>query len=387
MSIWSAFAQELDELAAAGQRRQRRIVSPPLGTHPQLNGRSVLAFCSNDYLGLAQHPEIAAAARVATFSHGVGAGAAHLISGHTDYHEALEDALASFVELPAALTFSTGYMANLGVVTALVGRGDAVFADKLNHASLNDAMVLSRAELKRYSHNDLAALEKALATTVAKRHLIVTDSVFSMDGDIARVPELLELAERFDALLLVDDAHGFGVLGPQGQGILAHFGLESERLILMGTLGKAAGVGGAFVAGDEVLIDWLVNRARTYIYTTATPPLMAAALLTSLQLIAEGNDLRTHLQALITYLHQNTQDLPWQWMPSPTPIQPLLVGESPAAVALSQALLERDIWVPAIRPPTVPAGSARLRVSLSAAHTFEDIDHLAAALHDIAAQA
>lgn len=387
MSIWYGFYQELEALDTLGQRRRRRVVSPPLGTHPQLDGRSVLAFCSNDYLGLAQHTEIAAAARVATYSHGVGAGAAHLISGHTDYHEALEDALASFVELPAALTFSTGYMANIGVVTALVGRGDAVFADKLNHASLNDAMVLSRAELKRYAHNDLAALEKALATTSAKRRLIITDSVFSMDGDIARLPELLALAERFDALLLVDDAHGFGVLGPQGQGALAHFGLQSERLILMGTLGKAAGVGGAFVAGDEVLIDWLVNRARTYIYTTATPPLLAAALLTSLQLIGEGDALRAHLQALIQRLHQQTRDLPWAWMPSSTPIQPLVVGESPAAVALSQALLERDIWVPAIRPPTVPAGTARLRVSLSAAHTFDDIDQLSSALNEIAVQA
>lgn len=360
------------------------MVAPPLGTRPLLDGRPVLAFCSNDYLGLAQHEEIAAALRLASFSHGVGAGAAHLISGHHDLHQAFEDELAAFLGLPAALGFSTGYMANIGVVTALVGRGDAVFADRLNHASLNDAMVLSRAELKRYPHGDLQALERALATTPARRRLIISDSVFSMDGDVAPVPELLELAERHDALLLLDDAHAFGVLGPQGRGSLAHFGVQSERLILMGTLGKAAGVSGAFVAGEAVLVDWLINHARTYIYTTATPPLLAAALSSSLRLLAAADDRRAHLQVLRQRLHERTQGLPWSWMPSTTPIQPLLVGDSQAALDLTQALLQRGIWVPAIRPPTVPAATARLRISLSAAHTLEDVEQLAAALVDCA---
>lgn len=385
MSIWTPFATELERLASVGQHRQRRIATPPLGTHPVLNGRSVIAFCSNDYLGLSHHPDIAAAVRQASYSHGVGAGAAHLISGHTDLHQRLEDELARFLGLPAALCFSTGYMANLGVVTALVGRGDVVFADRLNHASLNDAMLLSRATLKRYAHMDMQALERALATTPARRRLIVTDSIFSMDGDLSPLPELLALAERFDAVLLIDDAHGFGVLGPNGQGAAAQFGLQSERLVLMGTLGKAAGVSGAFVAGDAVLIDWLINHARTYIYTTATPPLLAAGLLCSLELIQAADHLRCHLQALIQHLHQCTQDLAWAWMPSSTPIQPLLVGESQAAVALSQALLQRGIWVPAIRPPTVAAGAARLRVSLSAAHTLDDVGQLATALHEISA--
>ena len=385
MSVWDAFAAELEQLASRGQRRQRRTAAPPLGTRPRVDGRPVLAFCSNDYLGLAQHPDIGAAIRDASWSHGSGAGAAHLISGHSDLHQALEEQLARFLGVPAALCFSTGYMANLGVVTALAGRGDTVFADRLNHASLNDAMLLSRAIVKRYAHNDMRALERALAATPDGRRLIISDSVFSMDGDLAPVRELLALAERFDALLLLDDAHGFGVLGATGSGIAAHCGLASERLIVMGTLGKAAGVSGAFVAGETVLIDWLINKARTYIYTTATPPLLAAGLLTSLHLIENSDERRAHLQQLIAHLHHCTRHLPWRWMRSPTPIQPLLVGASQAAVDLSQALLQRGIWVPAIRPPTVPAGSARLRVSLSAAHTLGDVEQLAAALHAIAA--
>lgn len=384
-SVWQPYAQALSQLEAAGQRRRRRTVAPPLGVRPVVDGVPVLAFCSNDYLGLGQHAAIAEAVRLATYSHGTGSGAAHLISGHSDLHELLEQELASFVGLPAALCFSTGYMANLGVVTALADRDSCIFADRLNHASLNDAMVLSRATLKRYRHNDMQALETLLQQSSCRRRLIISDSVFSMDGDIAPVEELLELAERYDALLILDDAHGFGVLGPQGRGIAAHAGLRSERLIVVGTLGKAAGVSGAFVAGSSVLVDWLLNHARTYIYTTASPPLLAAGLLRSLQLIAEGQALREHLQHLQQVLREGCAGLPWTLLPSTTPIQPLQVGESQAALDLSRLLLERGIWVPAIRPPTVPAGSARLRISLSAAHSVQDVQQLTTALQAIAA--
>src|SRR5690606_9096712 len=244
-----------------------------------------LAFCSNDFLGLASDPRIVAAAKEGAERYGVGAGASHLILGHAAAHHELEAALAAFTGLPQALLFSTGYMANMGVVSALVGRGDAVFADRLNHASLNDAALLSRAAFRRFPHNDLAALERLLLSTPARRRLVIVDAVFSMDGDIAPVPDLLELCVRHDAYLLIDDAHGFGVLGAQGRGTLAHFGIRSDRLIYMATLGKAAGVSGAFVAGSEALAESLVQQARTYIYTTATPPLLAHALLTSLKII------------------------------------------------------------------------------------------------------
>jgi 8-amino-7-oxononanoate synthase len=273
---YSALAAELhaefEELEAAGLRRKRRVLETPQGARVRVDGREYVAFCSNDYLGLAAHPELIEAAREGAARYGVGAGASHLILGHGAAHHELEQRLAAFVGLPRVLLFATGYMANLGVVTALTGRGDAVFADRLNHASLNDAVLLSRAEFKRYPHLDLAALERLLSSSRARRKLIATDAVFSMDGDIAPVAELVALAERHDAWLLLDDAHGFGVLGPQGRGVLAHFGASSPRVIYMATLGKAAGVFGAFVAGEPEVLEALVQRARTYIYTTAAPP-------------------------------------------------------------------------------------------------------------------
>jgi 8-amino-7-oxononanoate synthase len=276
-------------------------------------------------------------------------------------------------------------MANLGVVTALVGRGDAVFADRLNHASLNDAAQLSRAEFKRYVHGDLAMLERALAAHPARRKLVISDAVFSMDGDIAPVAALLELCERHDAWLLLDDAHGFGVLGKTGGGVLQHYGIASERIIYMATLGKAAGVSGAFVAAAPAVIEWLVQRARPYIYTTATPPLLAHALLKSLEIIAAGSDLRARLAASIASFRQGCDGLPWRLMPSDTAIQPLIIGGSEAAVQVAEALAARGLLVPAIRPPTVPDGTARLRVSLSAEHQPEQIDQLLRALHAIGA--
>lgn len=373
--------EELDARAAEGLLRTRRTVDGKQQPWLHADGDTLLSFCSNDYLGLASHPALVAAAQQAAADVGVGAGASHLITGHHRLHQTLEARLAEFVDLPQALFFSTGYMANLGVVSTLVGRGDAIFADRLNHASLNDAAVLSRADLHRYAHNDMAALEKQLAKSPARRKLVVADAVFSMDGDIAPVPELLAICERHEAWLMLDDAHGFGVLGPQGQGTLAYFGVKSPRIIYMATLGKAAGVSGAFVAGEPSVIEYLVQRARTYIYTTAMPPLMAAALLAALPLIREESFRREQLHRLVAQLRENLKLRKWRLDPSATPIQPLIVGANEEALNASRCLRERGILVPAIRPPTVPQGTARLRITLSAAHTVDDVAKLVDALH------
>ena len=410
---------EQDKRTAHGLLRQRHTLQNSQSPHITVNGKSYLSFCSNDYLGLAAHPQLISALQQGAEKFGVGAGAAHLVSGHFSAHHELELALAAFVGKPAALLFSSGYMANLGVVQALVGKGDTVFADKLNHASLNDAMLLSRAKVQRYRHNDMAQLAQMLAKTEGGRKLIITDAVFSMDGDLALLPEILALCEQHDAWLLVDDAHGFGVLGEQGRGSLFHFtpprklsppaplfqrgepdggaythspplkkggwgDLNSPRIIYMATLGKAAGVFGAFVAAEQVVIDTLINHARSYIYTTATPPALASALLEGLRLIAQGDEARAHLQRLITQLQVGLKSLPWQLMSSTTAIQPLLIGDNQAVLNLSAALRERSIWVTAIRPPTVPQGTARLRITLSAAHSAADVTRLIDALHELA---
>jgi 8-amino-7-oxononanoate synthase len=376
-------SRQLGELARSGLTRRRRVVESADGPFMTLDGRRYLAFCSNDYLGLAQHPALAEAARRGAERYGVGAGASALISGHTEVHEALEARLAQFVRMPRALHFSAGYMANLGILAALAGRGDTVFSDQLNHACLVDGARLSRAEVRVYPHLDLAALERMLAGCATGGKLVASDAVFSMDGDIAPLPELLALCERHDAWLVVDDAHGFGVLGEGGRGTLAHFGIASPRIVYMGTLGKAAGVHGAFVAGEETLIEWLLQRARTYIFTTASPPMLAAALMASLELIEAEEHRRRHLRALIQRLRKNLETLPWRLSPSDTPIQPLIVGDNRAALDLAEGLQGGGIWVPAIRPPTVPPGSARLRITLSAAHGVEHVDQLAAALRDL----
>ncbi|ACT49813.1 8-amino-7-oxononanoate synthase [Methylovorus glucosotrophus] len=381
MTLLDELAAELAERTSAGLRRQRRVIQGPQAAEVVANGKRLLSFASNDYLGLANHPRLISAMQQATQAVGVGSGASHLITGHHVLHEELEQALARFVGLPAALLFSTGYMANMGVVAALMGRDDAVFADKLNHASLNDAVVLSRAEFKRYPHQDLAALESLLAASRARRKLVLVDAVFSMDGDIAPVPEILALCERYDAWLMLDDAHGFGVLGEHGAGILEHFNITSPRIIYMATLGKAAGVAGAFVAGEPVLIDYLLQQARTYIYTTASPAPLAAALLEALNVIRDEPQRRAHLRQLMSVLKTHTPRR-WQWMPSATAIQPLLVGSNDEVLRLSEYLLTRGLLVPAIRPPTVPKGTARLRVSLSAAHSEQDVHTLINALRE-----
>ncbi|MDX8385099.1 MAG: 8-amino-7-oxononanoate synthase [Gallionella sp.] len=427
--MFANLQKELDERDASGLLRKRRTLQSPQSPHITVDGKGYLSFCSNDYLGLANHPQLIAAMQQGAQQWGAGAGAAHLVSGHSQAHHDLEEALAEFVATPAALLFSTGYMANLGVVQALVGKGDTVFADKLNHASLNDAMLLSRAKVNRYRHHDMAQLAALLKqcnnTSISRREqgemqgaaqratrnteevdeerestrhssshaqqagrgvgrkLVITDALFSMDGDLACLPELLALCEQHDAWLLVDDAHGFGVLGEQGRGSLSHFKLASPRIIYMATLGKAAGVFGAFVAAEQVVIDTLVNHARSYVYTTATPPALANALLASLKLISQGNAIRAHLQKLIAQLRDGLSDLPCQLMASDTAIQPLMIGDNHQALALSDGLREQGIWVAAIRPPTVPQGTARLRITLSAAHTAADVEQLIGALHEL----
>lgn len=386
LPIETRLREELAALADQGLARRRRLLESPCAPRAMVEGREMLAFASNDYLGLAAHPELAQALADGALTWGAGSGASHLVSGHLGPHDLLEQRLAAFTGFARALTFSTGYLANLAVTPTLApGRDDAIFADKLNHASLIDAAQLSRARHHRYPHNDMAALERLLAASDARSKVIVTDAVFSMDGDLAPLAELFALAERFDAWLVVDDAHGFGVLGPQGQGSLAHCGVPAHpRVILMGTLGKAAGVGGAFVAGSELVMDYLLQKARSYIFTTAQPPAVACALVKSLELIAAGDARRAHLQALIRQLQEGLAGLPWQLLPSQTAIQPLIVGDNEAALALSRALWERGLWVAAIRPPTVPVGTARLRISLSAAHSQADVASLVDALKALA---
>ena len=374
------FSNELAALDAQALRRRRRVVDSPCAPELVVDGRPMLAFCSNDYLGLANDPALIAAAQEGAMRYGLGSGASPLVCGHMTPHAALEKRLADFTGFERALLFSTGYLANLGAVPALVGRGDAIFSDRLNHASLIDAARLSRAELNVYPHCGLSALAAALAASRAKRKLIVTDAVFSMDGDVAPLPELLALAERHKAWLLVDDAHGFGLLGPQGRGSAAHFGLESPRLVVMGTLGKAAGGAGAFVAGTDEAVEWILQKARTYIFSTAEPALIAHALLTALDLIEQGDERRAALAARIAQLRGSFKPKRWTLLPSETAIQPLVIGGNAETMDVAAKLYERGLWVPGIRPPTVPAGSARLRITLSAAHTEEQVGRLVKAL-------
>jgi 8-amino-7-oxononanoate synthase len=382
LSLLAGLQAELDKRKTDGLLRQRRLLDSPQAEHIVANNQHFLSFCSNDYLGLANHPKLIATMQAAAGDSGVGSGASNLITGHHRYHDTLEKRLAKFVGMPAALVFSTGYMANIGVLGALVGRGDAIFADKLNHACLNEGSYYSLAEFHRYPHNDVAALEKLLKASTAKHKLIAADAVFSMDGDIAPIPEYLALCEKYDAYLYLDDAHGFGVLGAHGAGSLSHFKISSPRIIMMATLGKAAGVAGAFVAGEQVVIDYLIQTAKSYVYSTPAPPALSATLTESVNLIEQGDDLRAHLQDLIETLKQNLQLKKWQLMPSVTAVQPLLVGNNHEAVSLSEHLQKQGILVPAIRPPTVPVNTARLRISLSAAHSRADVLKLAQALNE-----
>ena len=356
--------------------RHRRIVSSPQGAEIVVDGQSVLSFCSNDYLGLASHPDVIAALQEGASAYGVGSGASHLVTGHSCAHHELENALAKWTGRERALLFSSGYMANIGVISALCQRHDTVLQDRLNHASLLDGARLTGVQLKRYAHNDCDALTQRLVKCHGSA-LVVSDGVFSMDGDVAPLSEMAALAKMHDAVLMVDDAHGFGVLGQQGRGVVDHFKLNSNDVpILVGTLGKSFGTFGAFVAGSEALIETLIQQARSYIYTTAIPPAVAYATLTSLELLKNDDWRRTHLSMLITHFRQRAFDAGLPLSDSQTAIQPLIVGDSERAVVLSEALLEQGILVSAIRPPTVPKGTARLRVTLCAAHTKAHVEHL-----------
>ncbi|SFP73406.1 8-amino-7-oxononanoate synthase [Geopseudomonas sagittaria] len=360
--------------------RQRPLLQSPQGPEVVVDGQPLLAFCSNDYLGLANHPEVIRALQQGAQQWGVGGGASHLVIGHSQPHHELEEALAEFTGRPRALLFSTGYMANLAAVTALVGQGDSVLEDRLNHASLLDGGLLSGARFSRYLHNDADSLAKRLDKAEGNS-LVVTDGVFSMDGDLADLPALCAEAKKRGAWLMVDDAHGFGPLGASGGGIVEHFGLGIDEVpVLVGTLGKAFGTAGAFVAGSEELIETLIQFARPYIYTTSQPPAVACATLKSLELLRSEGWRREHLNQLIARFRAGATQLGLELMDSPTPIQPILIGDSARAVEFSRLLRERGLLVGAIRPPTVPAGTARLRVTLSAAHSFEQVERLLAAL-------
>lgn len=391
-SSWiEEFPARIAELDRVHLRRRRRVVVPEGGARMRVDGQSMLAFCSNDYLGLAGHPQLIEAACAGAREFGVGSGASPLVSGHSAANQALEQKLAAFTQLPRALYFYAGYVTNIGIVPALVGEGDAIFSDTLNHACLIDGARLSRARIHRHAHADLGALETALAQSAARRKLVISDAVFSMDGDIADIPGLLALCERYDALLLLDDAHGFGVLGPQGRGSLAHFGLSgarvSRRVLYMATLGKAAGVAGAFVAGDDSLVEWLLQKTRSYIFATAAPPLLASAVRAGLRLIENEQWRRDHLNHLIARLREgllsSLRGTSWQLGESSTAVQALVIGPNDEALAVMEGLRTRGLWVPAIRPPTVPEGTARLRIALSAAHSEADVDRLIQALAEL----
>lgn len=381
----AAFEAALEDLESQGLRRRRRSVRRLAHdtAEIELDGSRCIDFCSNDYLGLAAHPRVTEAFVAAAREHGVGARASHLVSGHQGGHEALEEELAAFTGRERALLFSTGYMANLGLATALVGKGGLVLGDALNHASLIDAGRVARANLQWFPHGDAAALMAALAARAPGPALVLTDGVFSMDGDLAPLPDLAAACRRHDAYLAVDDAHGLGVLGATGGGSLEHFGLPAREVpALVGTLGKAFGSFGAFVAGDAGLIETLVQRARTYIYTTALPVAVAAASRAALAASVAEPWRRTRVLALARRFRSLADEAGLPLADSTTPIQPVLLGGADVAVDASRRLLERGFYVAAIRPPTVPAGTSRLRVALSAAHRDADIEGLVSALAD-----
>ena len=377
-------ARQLQQRSQQQLYRSRLVVETPQGVHTHIDGKDYLAFCSNDYLGLANHPDIVDAFHKGLDEFGAGSGAAHLINGHSRAHHALEEELAAFLQRPRVLLFSTGYMANLGVMSALLGRGDRVFADHTNHASLLDGARLSGARLLRYRHNDADDLETRLQNAAAGELLVATDGVFSMDGDVAPLPQLADIASAHGAWLMVDDAHGLGVTGPGGRGTVAQAGLDLAQVpILMGTLGKAFGTFGAFVAGSEELIETLIQEARTYIYTTAPPPALACATRVALRLVQQDDWRREQLQQLLKRFRQGAEQLGLALCDSHTPIQPLITGTAAEALRLSQALREQGILITAIRPPTVAEGQSRLRITFSAAHSEQQVDRLLAALEGV----
>jgi 8-amino-7-oxononanoate synthase len=377
-------AKQLEQRKIEHLYRSRKVLESPQSVEPIIDGKKVLSFCSNDYLGLANHPDVIKSFKQAADKYGVGSGSAHLVSGHSIEHHALEEELAEFMGTERALLFSTGYMSNLGVVSALCDRHSEIYEDKLNHASLLDAALLSRAKRIRFPHLDLSNIEQRLIDSKAVNKFIISDGVFSMDGDLAPLDGLVNLAKENNATLMIDDAHGMGVLGEKGRGIIEHFDFDSKQVpVLVGTLGKAFGTAGAFVAGSEALIETLIQKSRSYIFTTAMPAAVAAATRKSLQLLEKESWRREKLQSLIGHFRKGAKELGLDLIDSMTAIQPIVIGSSEQTLALSEKLLEKNILISAIRPPTVPEGTARLRITFSADHTEGHVDNLLAILDDL----
>ena len=384
MDLNAKLKKELDIKKSNHLYRSRKVLESPQSVEPIIDGNKVLSFCSNDYLGLANHPDLINSFKQAADKYGVGSGSAHLVSGHSAEHHALEEELANFMGTERALLFSTGYMANLGVVSALCDRHSEIYEDKLNHASLLDAALLSRAKRIRFPHLDTNNLEERLTSSESNNKFIISDGVFSMDGDLAPLDKLTSLAESNNATLMIDDAHGIGVLGTKGRGIVEHFYLDTKQVhIIVGTLGKAFGTAGAFVAGSDDLIETLIQKSRSYIFTTAMPAAVAAATRQSLKIIEEESWRREKLQSLVSQFRKGAGDIGLELINSITPIQPIIIGSSKKTLALSEKLLEKNILISAIRPPTVPEGTSRLRVTFSATHTEEHVDKLLTVLSEV----
>lgn len=375
----AAWCAQLDALAAAGLTRTRRRVDSIHGPQVEVEGRRLLQFCANNYLDLASHPRLIHAAVEAAHQYGTAAAASPLVCGHMQPHAELEETIARFKGSEAAVVVGSGFLANLALLTTLVGDGDRILCDRLNHASIIDGARLSHACLRVYPHRDVDRLEHLLRQDTGGRTLVVTDGVFSMDGDLAPLPAICDLADQYGATVVVDDAHATGVIG-NGRGTLSHFHLAADRAITMGTLGKALAGYGAFIAGPRAAIDLLINRARPLIYSTGLPPAVAAVATEAIRLVEEDPGRVARLGERAAYLRGELTDLGIAVGDAPTPIVPLIVGEAAAAVALSEQLLEASVWVPAIRPPTVPAGTSRLRIAVSAGHSEYQIDYLVAAL-------
>jgi 8-amino-7-oxononanoate synthase len=379
----SVLQAKLEQRKVDNLYRQRHVLESAQDVQVQVDGKTCVAFCSNDYLGLASHPAVIDSLRRGAETYGVGSGASHLICGHSHEHHALEEELAAFTGRPRALLFSSGYMANLGTIRALADKGDHIFEDRLNHASLLDGGLASSARCHRYHHADSDDLNRRMQKVASGRKLVVTDGVFSMDGDLAPLPALVETCQQHNGWLMVDDAHGFGVLGDSGGGITEHYGLElSELPILMGTLGKGFGTFGAFVAGSEALIETLIQYARTYIYTTALPPAVASATRISLKILQRETWRRKQLKSLIERFRSGVEELGLELMASTTPIQPVLLHDDELTQKVGEQLQDKGFLVGAIRPPTVPVGSARLRITLCAEHTEEQVDRLLDAMDE-----
>ncbi len=372
---------QLDRRKVDNLYRQRHVLESAQNIEVQVDGKTCVAFCSNDYLGLASHPAVIDSLRRGADTYGVGSGASHLIYGHSREHHALEEELAAFTGRPRALLFSTGYMANLGTIRALADKGDHIFEDRLNHASLLDGGLASGARCHRYRHSDSVDLDRRMQKVTSGRKLVVTDGVFSMDGDLAPLPALVDICQQHNGWLMVDDAHGFGVLGDNGGGLTEHHGLSLDELpILVGTLGKGFGTFGAFVAGSDALIETLIQYARTYIYTTALPPAVASATRISLKILQRESWRREQLKSLVERFRSGVDALGLELMDSTTPIQPVLLHDDELTFNVGEQLRAKGFLVGAIRPPTVPVGSARLRITLCAEHTEEQVDRLLDAL-------